>query len=330
MGMQCTEISNCVRSEPEFVGNKNLSPGYQAIAALMGLCVIVGISCFYIFCSAFLSVAEEETALLDLPGGRVDYVEMSAYRPSTMADVEGGGRGNSVKESYIIDAANAPPPVPFDDFSTTAGGRRKSSGGVKGAMRKISEGTSNMIRRKGRALCCCQAITVSSVLTVVILVAVACVGSVGVPVMYICNKEFDYASIMNSVTNFKLMGNIDILTSVYNPNRFGITLYNATVTFGYKGSRVGGWTLQEVFPVNGGYVNDLIVSASFVPSVKDAWAMSDDYEKGKLIIEVSTQLEVTFSAMGVESFLFPVEQSQEMDIFAFSDREHCKCVDGSS
>ena len=40
--------------------------------------------------------------------------------------------------------------------------------------------------------------------------------------MYICNKQFDYNSIVNNLVDFKISGNVDIIVSVYNPNHFGL------------------------------------------------------------------------------------------------------------
>jgi hypothetical protein len=73
------------------------------------------------------------------------------------------------------------------------------------------------------------------------------------------------------------------------------------VNFSFNSNKIGYWNLEFPFEVKAGEVNDLVLTATFNPSLSDTWTLLSKYQQKQLVIDVTTNLQASLYLLGYYS-----------------------------
>jgi hypothetical protein len=133
--------------------------------------------------------------------------------------------------------------------------------------------------------------------------------------------------------NFQAAVNVDLLLSVWNPNRFHLVLNRIDCRILY-GQDIVGTGSQYNVSFRAGRINDFILTVDFAPSVVSAAHMLADHLKGSLMLDVLFDIDTSILVSDFASPLYRVNTSYvyesidaEGQAEIEEERKYCKCVD---
>lgn len=150
-----------------------------------------------------------------------------------------------------------------------------------------------------------------------------------VPDYNICNREFDWASILHSVDSLHPKIEYNLLISVSNENRFGFLLTEGEATIHHNGTAVGSWRLEKSFTVAPGSISDIITTIRIEPKdVHESLSLWEDFRADNLWFDINASATgyITYGlhrifkmSGGVGDIRFRVGAKQPRDL--------CKCTE---
>jgi len=182
-------------------------------------------------------------------------------------------------------------------------------------------------KRRPTTYCCFQLCVFISVVCILVGMFLGLWFLPQEPSYSLCSRNTDWSGILGGIISGKVRADVEMLFSVYNPNRFAAEITSATVYFSWKGEEIGLGTLEATtFP--GGSVVDFILRARFTPGVTTASQMLTAHYAGALLLDVDMEMasSVRFFDNNALRYDFLTNQTaQNIDISAANDRALCLC-----
>ena len=191
----------------------------------------------------------------------------------------------------------------------------------------------NRHRHRGRSMqrmyntCACCYLLLVTVITVV---------TVGIlyffphpPAFAVCNDEVAWKGVMESVTSSKLDAEIQLLTSIANPNRLGVLLVDGNGSLTHEDELVGTLTFPHS-TIAGTAITDILVVASFTPERWAALSIAKQFYKGTLVFTLEVDLTLRVPALfNYERTISIQQQLVQVNTNAQTDRSLCACPNWS-
>jgi hypothetical protein len=109
-----------------------------------------------------------------------------------------------------------------------------------------------------------------------------------IPDYNVCNREFEWESIMQSLRHLEPTINYQVLISVINENRFGFVLESGRADIYHKGTYVGMWELSTPWETAAGAISDIIAPIQIKPpTVAESYALWSDFRNNELIFRIN-------------------------------------------
>mmetsp|Transcript_9272 Transcript_9272/g.12099 ORF Transcript_9272/g.12099 Transcript_9272/m.12099 type:complete len:364 (+) Transcript_9272:1837-2928(+) len=314
----CSELEKCLRKEPEFIGYGSNS--VYIVNGFIAVCVVLLLSLgCTIVCSAFVSATSS-----------VSYVEDDRYYE--LRDIEEDENENEDR-SHDRDTNEHGNndiivlPENHTEWATHDDGWRY--------IPKISElNTPRNVKRCQRwTRILCLTFTVGVVISVVVLIF----ASPHFPEFAVCASELDWYSLMETFKNptGAIQGNYILQASIYNPNKFDMSLVNCTGEFHFHNTLIGKFTIDKAHRIDGkqtefivpaGSTADILFQAKLNVPASSAVSMYTDYfyyETLKLRIKTETYVGVMAgNSISYHSFYSLPEEVIELTEL---DDHVCKC-----
>ena len=226
-------------------------------------------------------------------------------------------------EEYVrVEDADSPPAPALDVVSPTTDITPSVSAAVSRYHRRRPR------RHRGRTMqrmynaCACFYLLAVSVITVVTVALLYYFPHA--PAFNVCNDEVAWKSLVDSVTSMKVDADIQLLTSIANPNRLDVVLVNGQGSFTHDGDVVGTLEFPPATMIAAMSITDILVVASFTPEKWAALSIAKEFYKGTLLLEVSVDLTLRVPALfnyerTISILNHPVQANAQ------SDRSLCAC-----
>ena len=121
------------------------------------------------------------------------------------------------------------------------------------------------------------------------------------PQYNICNDALAWKSLVDSMTSMKIEANIEILVSVMNPNHFDVSLNMGKGSFTHDGAFVGTFEIPPS-EAKAMMITDMMIIAKFTPEKWEALALTTEYYRGTLVLDVSSQASIRVPALANYSY----------------------------
>ncbi|CCI45347.1 unnamed protein product [Albugo candida] len=144
----------------------------------------------------------------------------------------------------------------------------------------------------------------------------------------VCNREFQWESVLHSILNLQPVVEYQVLLSVINENRFGFLLEEGKLYFHHRGLHVGSWELNQTWTAAAGAISDVIMPINIRPGYLEGLAMWSDFQRDKLVFLINGTIRGTITygkykiytiSSDVPAINFVVDAEQ--------DRRLCECKD---
>ncbi|KDO30879.1 hypothetical protein SPRG_04781 [Saprolegnia parasitica CBS 223.65] len=148
-----------------------------------------------------------------------------------------------------------------------------------------------------------------------------------IPEYQICNQQFDWASIFQSLVSVHPKINYQILTSVSNENRFAFFLKAGDADIHHRGTKVGTWTIRN-WTAEAGAVTDMMADVRIDPGYTEAYGLLRDFQAGTLVFQINTT--ISGSIKWGNYTIYDIETavpSIEFLVGAKYPRDLCKCTE---
>jgi hypothetical protein len=122
-----------------------------------------------------------------------------------------------------------------------------------------------------------------------------------VPQYNICNDALAWKSLVDSMTSMKVEANIEILVSVMNPNHFDVALNMGKGSFTHDGAFVGTFEIPPSV-AKAMMITDMMIIAKFTPEKWEALALTAEYYRGTLVLDVTSQASIRVPALANYSY----------------------------
>jgi hypothetical protein len=143
------------------------------------------------------------------------------------------------------------------------------------------------------------------------------------PVYNICNDAVAWSSLINTMASMKVSADFEILASVANPNYLDVALDMGKGSFSHNNAFVGTFDIPPV-TVASHAITDILIVAHFMPEKWEALALTAEYYRGKLVLNVDATATIRIPALA--DYTFPVKFSDlRVNVNEKSDRTFCAC-----
>jgi hypothetical protein len=143
------------------------------------------------------------------------------------------------------------------------------------------------------------------------------------PIYNICNDSVAWQSLMDSITSFTATAEVQILTSIYNPNLINVALDSGRGTFAHNGELVGTYEIPPTMIV-GRAITDVLIVARLTPDKWQALSLSAEYYHGTLVLHVNADASIRIPAL-LDYTLHTSLQDIMVHVNELSDRQLCAC-----
>lgn len=128
-------------------------------------------------------------------------------------------------------------------------------------------------------------------LTVVILMTVlALMFYPRMPDYNVCNREFEWESILHSIMGLEPKVEYQVLVSVINENRFGFALESGRADIYHNSTFVGKWELDKPLEAKAGSITDVIAAINIKPGFTEGVALWKDFSKNELVFRINATI----------------------------------------
>lgn len=228
----CEQLEKCLRKHPEFIGNGSRT-----------LYINQGVLFLTIWCLVFIPFLFRSRIWKRKSTGNDTVESKAACKPET----ETLGDEESLQE-LLLPKTRAEELSMQDDLSLNEESSNKDEAVHERGMPRSTKEAS----RKAEELrlgCClsllnllCYLVALLLLLSVFLFIYI----SPQAPDFSVCTSELDWGSMIDSITNFKytVQGDFILQASIYNPNRFDMSLKNCDGSFVYKDQLIGTFSVD--------------------------------------------------------------------------------------
>ncbi|CAN0336649.1 unnamed protein product [Laminaria digitata] len=147
------------------------------------------------------------------------------------------------------------------------------------------------------------------------------------PGVNMCNTEFDWKSIVESLKKASLETDFQLLVSIYNPNVLDAKIESGTAILYHKHTEVGIMAFEPAV-LEGGYVTDLLLTIAFDGEAWEEAHIGLEYETGKLafLMDATVSASVMWHGLKTYPFTFSVNNYYiKVSSATDYDRSLCNC-----
>lgn len=144
----------------------------------------------------------------------------------------------------------------------------------------------------------------------------------------VCNREFEWESILHSIMGLEPKVEYQVLISVINENRFGFVLESGTADIYHNSTLVGKWELDKPWEAKAGSITDKIAAINIKPGYAEGIALWKDFSRNELIFRINAT--ITGSITWGRHKIYRISSSTpdvEFLVGAEYDRGLCKCTE---
>jgi hypothetical protein len=142
------------------------------------------------------------------------------------------------------------------------------------------------------------------------------------PAFNVCNDEVAWKGVVESVTAAKLDAEIQLLTSISNPNRLNVLIVDGQGSLTHDGELVGTLTFPNA-TIAGMAITDILVVASFTPERWAALSIAKEFYKGMLVLTL--ELDLTLRVPALFNYERTISIQDLVQANAKADRSLCAC-----
>nr|CCA21134.1 conserved hypothetical protein [Albugo laibachii Nc14] len=147
-----------------------------------------------------------------------------------------------------------------------------------------------------------------------------------IPDYNVCNREFQWESVLHSIVNLQPVVEYQVLLSVINENRFGFLLEEGSLHFHHRGLHVGSWELNQTWTAAAGAISDVIMPINIRPGYLEGLAMWSDFQKDKLVFFINGSIRGTITYGNHKIYTISSDvPAINFVVNAEQDRRFCKC-----
>ncbi|KAG7386001.1 hypothetical protein PHYPSEUDO_000856 [Phytophthora pseudosyringae] len=149
-----------------------------------------------------------------------------------------------------------------------------------------------------------------------------------VPDYNVCNREFEWESILHSIMGLEPKVEYQVLVSVINENRFGFVLESGSADIYHNATLVGKWELGKPWEAKAGSISDVIAGINISPGYAEGIALWRDFSRNELIFRINAT--ITGSITWGRYKIYRISSSTpdvEFLVGAEYDRGLCKCTE---
>lgn len=103
----------------------------------------------------------------------------------------------------------------------------------------------------------------------------------------VCNREFDWESILHSMMSLHPKIEYQVLISAINENRFGFQLEEGYADIYHNGTRVGYWKLEAPIEAKAGSITDVIAPIKIEPGYSEAYSLWTAFSNNELVFRIN-------------------------------------------
>lgn len=103
----------------------------------------------------------------------------------------------------------------------------------------------------------------------------------------VCNREFDWESILQSLRSLHPKIEYQVLISAINENRFGFLLEEGKADIYHNNTLVGYWKLDAPLEAKAGSITDVIAPIKIEPDYSEAIALWSAFRNNELIFRIN-------------------------------------------
>lgn len=281
-GTKCSDISECMRSTSEYIGYK--FPSLENILILLSvgcgiiiICMIVSIFIHYLVRKNYIENDDENENVDDT----------YSLLPNDNTSTQSPNNNNNQRTS--------------DDIVHTQANFVKNNRGTinvditpnkshKQSNNQHSDDQLYTIKRWSRCLFCTKFILFITILLVTTLCGLGIFFYPQVPQYSLCTKQVQWSTVLYALATGHLKANVDMHFSIYNPNRFALTIHTMTADFSYQKSHVATATLHDVTFTDGS-ITDFVLPTIFEPSLTTAMSMYKAHQHGAMNLDLVVSLD---------------------------------------
>ncbi|KAL4155218.1 hypothetical protein PRNP1_007331 [Phytophthora ramorum] len=144
----------------------------------------------------------------------------------------------------------------------------------------------------------------------------------------VCNRQFEWESILHSLMGLEPKVEYQILVSVINENRFGFVLESGSADIYHNSTLVGKWELDKPWGAEAGAISDVIAGINIQPGYSEGIALWRDFSRNELIFRINAT--ITGSITWGRHKIYRISSSTpdvEFLVGAEYDRGLCKCTE---
>lgn len=147
------------------------------------------------------------------------------------------------------------------------------------------------------------------------------------PKYSLCSRNTDWSALLSGlVRHGKVDGDMSLLLSIYNPNRFGLQIYELDADVFFQDEVVGSGKFAKELDLDAGSVNDAMLLAEFSTSLSTGARMAAAQLSGSLLVDL--QLKIRSSLWLFERVLPSITANvalSDVDLSKQLSRQYCKC-----
>ncbi|CEG35633.1 uncharacterized protein PHALS_11504 [Plasmopara halstedii] len=144
----------------------------------------------------------------------------------------------------------------------------------------------------------------------------------------VCNREFEWESILHSIMGLEPKVEYQVLVSVINENRFGFVLESGRADIYHNTTLVGKWELDKPWKAQAGAISDVIAGINITPGFAGGIALWKDFSKNELIFRINAT--ISGSITWGRYKIYRISSSTpdvEFLVGAEYDRSLCRCTE---
>ncbi|RLN75770.1 hypothetical protein BBJ28_00010207 [Nothophytophthora sp. Chile5] len=275
----CHHLQDCERADPQYVG---YGPPPSVVIAV--LCLVVTLTCCICGISSICSVfcrqrkppsrRAELTAALAANKRSRDKKKMPTLRYITLISQEDEDRMQAQAQPLLLDNIREDEVGMFDEVDHASLERLRSR--YERDERQFSWRSFGV-----------RTLWLTSLVTTTVL---ALMFYPRIPDYNVCNREFEWESILHSLMSLEPKIEYQVLVSVINENRFGFVLESGRADIYHNTTLVGKWELEKEWEAAAGAISDVIAGIHIEPGYSEALSLWSAFSKNELIFRINASV----------------------------------------
>uniref|UniRef100_K3WID0 PSI domain-containing protein n=1 Tax=Globisporangium ultimum (strain ATCC 200006 / CBS 805.95 / DAOM BR144) TaxID=431595 RepID=K3WID0_GLOUD len=301
----CHHLDDCKRPEPQYIG---YGPPPSVVIAV--LCLIVTLTCCICgiasICSVFLRCRKSRVNARASPIGA-----RNKKKNTTLINKDDEELAQS-QEQPLLAGTHEHEIMSFEDDVDNVALERLSA---RRERERPFTWRSFMIR----------IVSLASLIGITVL---ALMFYPRMPDYNVCNREFDWESILQSLRSLHPKIEYQVLISAINENRFGFMLEEGKADIYHNGTLVGYWKLDAPLEAKAGSITDVIAPIKIEPDYSEAYSLWSDFRNNELIFRINATISgsITWGKHKIYRISTSVDDIEFL-VGAEYDRGLCKCTE---